>query len=363
MWLVTGYDEAATVLKDKRFAMDWRNIPAPEEQAQAPPISKVVKLLKSNMLYRDPPDHTRLRALVSGAFTSRPVERARGRVQQIADALLDAARHEGEMDLVADYAIPLSFTVLAELLGTPAEDQDKLSEWIESAVSGDGTGEYIEEIVSDMRAFTCYLRAMLEEKRKNPEGDLVSALVQAEEAGDVLGDDELVGMVLLLLIAGHLTTADLIGTGVLALLQHPGQLQKLKDAPSLIEPAVEELLRHGSPLERSTERFAREDVAVGGTVIPKGETVLVVIAAANRDPERFPDPDVLDITRADNKHLAFGNGIHRCPGAPLGRMEARIAIATLLRRMPNLRLKGSPEELTWRPGLLFRGLRRLPVEF
>jgi cytochrome P450 len=214
-----------------------------------------------------------------------------------------------------------------------------------------------------MRAFAAYLRALLEQKRAYPKDDLISALVRAEEAGDKLSEEELLGTVVLLLIAGHETTANLVGIGMLELLQHPDQFERLKEEPFLIGPAVEELLRYSSPFEKASERFAREDVRIGEVLIPKDEMVLVVIAAANRDPERFPDPDALDITRADNKHLAFGKGIHFCLGTPLARTEGQIAIGTLLRRMSDLRLKDPPEELTWRPGLLFRSLRRLPVEF
>ncbi len=213
-----------------------------------------------------------------------------------------------------------------------------------------------------MRAFADYLRTAFEEKRKSPKDDLISALVQAEEAGD-LPEDELLGMVVLLLIAGHETTANFIGMGMLALLQHPDHFERLKNDPSLIKPAVEELLRYTSPTEKATERFAREDVAIGETVIPKGEMVLVAIAAVNRDPERFQDPETLNIATTDNKHLAFGTSIHHCLGASLARMEGQIAISTLLRRMPNLRLKDPPEALDWRPGLTFRGLRRLAVAF
>src|SRR5918996_4771747 len=218
-----------------------------------------------------------------------------------------------------------------------------------------------EILIPQMQSFTDYLLALFEEKRANPGDDLVSALVRAEEAGDRLSEDELLGMVFLLLVAGHETTVNLIGNGMLALLQHPDQLQKLREDPSLIKPAVEELLRYDGPVETSTERFAREDVAIGDMVIPKGEMVMVVIAAPDHDPERFPEPDTLDVARADNKHLAFGKGIHHCLGAPLARMEGQIALGTLLRRMPDLRLKGSPESLTWRPGLVLRGLTGLPV--
>ncbi|HEU4848503.1 MAG TPA: cytochrome P450 [Rubrobacteraceae bacterium] len=364
VWLITRYDDVLAVLKDQRFVKDWRGALTPEQLAQVPPIPEVMKPLSQNMLDTDPPDHERLRALVSKAFTPRLIERLRPRVQAISDGLLDAVQDRGEMDLIDDYAFPLPITVIAELLGVPAEDRNNFREWSDAAVSGNASQEYMEQIlIPHMQAFTDYLRALFEEKRSNPKDDLVSALVRAEEAGDRLSEDELLGMVFLLLVAGHETTVNLIGNGVLALLQHPDQLRKLKEDPSLIKPAVEELLRYDGPVETSTERFAREDVEIGGQVIPRGEMVLVVLAAADHDPERFPDPDELDITRTDNRHLAFGKGIHHCLGAPLARMEGQIAISTLLRRMPNLRLKGSPESLSWRPGMILRGLRGLPVEF
>ena len=364
VWLVARYEDVSAVLKDERFVKDWRDAMTPEQLAQIPPIPEVMKPLSENMLDKDPPDHERLRRLVSKAFTPRLIERMRPRVQEIADALLEAVEEGGEMDLIDDYAFPLPITVIAELLGVPVEDRNRFREWSNAAVSGDTTQEYVEKILlPHMQAFIEYLRALFEEKRENPKDDLISALVLAEEAGDKLSEDELLAMVFLLLVAGHETTVNLIGNGTLALLQNPDQLQKLKDDPSLIKPAIEELLRYDGPVETSTERFAREDVAIGGTVIPKGEMVMVVIAAADHDPERFPEPDTLDIARADNKHLAFGKGIHHCLGAPLARMEGQIALGTLLRRMPDLRLKGSPESLTWRPGMVLRGLKGLPVEF
>ena len=364
VWLVTRYDDVVAVLKDERFAKDWRSAMTPEQLAQIPPIPEVMRPLSENMLDKDPPDHERLRRLVSKAFTPRLIERMRPRVQEIADALLDAVEDKEGMDLIDDYAFPLPITVIAELLGVPVEDRNRFREWSNAAVSGDTTQEYVEKILlPHMQAFIDYLRALFEEKRENPKDDLISALVLAEEAGDKLSEDELLAMVFLLLIAGHETTVNLIGNGTLALLQNPDQLQKLKDDPSLIKPAIEELLRYDGPVETSTERFAREDVAIGDTVIPKGEMVMVVIAAADHDPARFPEPDTLDIARADNKHLAFGKGIHHCLGAPLARMEGQIALGTLLRRMPDLRLKGSPESLTWRPGMVLRGLKGLPVEF
>ena len=364
VWLITRYQDVLAVLKDRRFVKDWRNALTPEQLAEIPPIPEVMKPLSLNMLDTDPPDHERLRALVSKAFTPRLIERMRPRIQAIADSLLDAVEDKGQMDLIDDYAFPLPITVIAELLGVPSQDRNKFREWSDAAVSGNASQEYMEQIlIPHMQAFTDYLLEMFEEKRENPEDDLVSALVRAEEAGERLSEDELLGMVFLLLVAGHETTVNLIGNGMLALLQHPDQLEKLRDDPSLIKLAVEELLRYDGPVETSTERFATEDIDIGGTVIPRGEMVLVVLAAADHDPERFANPDELDITRTDNRHLAFGKGIHHCLGAPLARMEGQIAISTLLRRMPDLRLKGSPESLSWRPGMILRGLRGLPVEF
>jgi cytochrome P450 len=308
VWLVTRYEDVLAIFKDERFVKDWRKVLTPEQLAQIPQIPPVMEPLSKNMLETDPPDHERLRAL--------------------------------------------------------SEDRNKFRAWTDAAVSGNGTAEYLETVlVPRMQAFSDYLLEMFEEKRENPRDDLISALVRAEEAGERLSEHELLGMVFLLLVAGHETTVNLIGNGTLALLQHPDQLEKLRNDPSLIKSAIEELLRYDGPLETSPERFAREDVAIGGTVIPRGEMVRVVIAAADRDAERFPDPDALDITRTDNKHLAFGKGIHHCLGAPLARMEGQIAIDTLLRRMPGLRLREPPESISWRPGMVMRGLQGLPVEF
>lgn len=363
MWLVTRYEDVLAVFKDERFVKNYRNALTEEQLAGLPPVPEALRPLTGNMLDTDPPDHARLRALVQKAFTPRLIERMRPRVQAVADGLLDAVEERGVMDLIDDYAFPLPIIVIAELLGVPAEDRDKFREWSDVAVSGDMTEEYLETMLPAMEAFVGYLRVMFEEKRKNPGEDLFSKLVGAEEAGDKLTEDELLAMAFLLLVAGHETTVNLIGNGVLALLTHPDQLERLNADPSLIKNAVEELLRYDGPIETSTERFAREDVQLGDKLIPRGEMVLVVIAAADRDPARFAEPDALDITREDNRHLAFGKGIHHCLGAPLARMEGQIALSTLLRRMPNLRLKGQPESLRWRPGLILRGLNSLPVAF
>jgi cytochrome P450 len=363
VWLLTGYAEVEAAFADPRLVKDPRNARSPDDLARMPARPEETRYLRSNMLSRDPPDHTRLRRLVSKAFTPRMVEQLRPRVQAIADALLDAVAGRGEMDLIDDYAFPLPITVIAEMLGIPAGDRAQFRDWSDALLTAIPPQPAGPAAVAAAEGLRRYLQSRFEERRRAPTEDLITGLLQAEEAGDKLGKEELQGMVYLLLVAGYETTANLIGSGVLALLQHPDQLARLRSDPGLLPSAVEELLRFCAPVATSTLRYAAEDVTLGGAVIPKGDMVFVVIAAANRDPARFPSPDALDLTRADNKHLAFGHGIHYCLGAPLARLEGEIALGTLLRRMPELRLGVAPEALTWRPNFALRGLVKLPVVF
>ena len=363
VWLVTRYVDVEAAFADPRLVKDIRNARSPEELARMPTRPEPTRYIRTNLLGRDPPDHTRLRRLVSKAFTPRMVERLRPRVQAVADALLDAVAGRGEMDLIDAYAFPLPITVIAEMLGIPVTDRDRFRAWTEALLTMITPQPIRPAAVEAAEALRQYLEARFEERRRVPAEDLITGLVQAEEAGDKLSGEELQGMVYVLLVAGYETTANLIGSGALALLRHPDQLAKLRADPALMPSAVEELLRFCAPVKTSTIRYAAEDVAVGGLVIPRGEMVLVIITAANRDPDRFPSPDVLDITRPDNKHLAFGHGVHYCLGAPLARLEGEIALGTLLRRMPGLRLGVAPEALTWRPSFGIRGLARLPVCF
>ena len=263
--------------------------------------------------------------------------------------------------LIDAYAFPLPIMVITEMLGIPYADRDTFRRWSNTLVQGESfmQASAEEEVIAE--EFVTYLRKLIAERRARAQDDLVSGLVQAEDRGDALSEDELIAMIFLLLVAGHETTVNLIGNGVLALLQHPDQLALLKRDPTLIISAVEEFLRYESPVETSTLRFAREDVVIGDQVIPRGEMVLVVLGSANRDEAQFTQPDDLDITRERNRHLAFGHGIHYCLGAPLARIEGQIAINTLLRRMPDLRLTVAPEQLVWRPGILIRGPVALPV--
>lgn len=360
-WLVTRYDDVAAVLKDPRFVKQRENIAAGDKPVKLPWMPPIFRPLKYNMLDRDEPDHTRLRALVGKAFTPGYVERLGGRIQTLADGLLDGLRGRREFDLVADYALPIPTTVIAEMLGVPVEDRHKFQRWSKAMLETDPFGWRRWLIVPHVWAFLRYLRRLIRLRRAEPRDDLLSALVRVEEAGEGLSEDELVAMAFLLLVAGHETTVNLIANGTLALLQHPAEMERLRAAPALIRPAVEELLRFAGPLETATERFAREDLTVAGVTIPRGSIVYAAVASANRDERHFPDADRLDLGREPNKHLAFGLGAHYCLGAPLARLEGQIAFQTLLGRTKGIRLGVAPSELRWRRGLVLRGLEALPV--
>ena len=364
-WLVTRYDDVARVLKDDTFAKDKLNAMNPEQQARTPWVPAFLKPIERNMLDLDAPDHMRLRALVSKTFTPRLIERLRERIETLCEELLDAMERKkerrGEVELVADYALPLPATVIAELLGVPAEDHARFHRWSSKLVSI-SSGRDILRFLPAAFSFVRYLRRLVARRRAVPRDDLVTALIRAEEAGDKLSEDELLAMAFLLLVAGHETTVNLIASGTLALLEHPEQTERLRRDPSLAKPAIEELLRYTSPVEMATERYAREDVEIEGTTIPRGELVLAVLGSANRDERHFEGPDVLDLARDPNRHLAFGRGgVHHCLGAPLARMEGQIALSALLRRFPRALLAVAPEALRWRRGLFLRGLEGLPL--
>jgi cytochrome P450 PksS len=316
-----------------------------------------------NMLDADPPDHTRLRALVHQAFTPKLVEGMRGRIQGLTDGLLDAAAGRGTMDLIRDFALPLPTTVISEILGVPAADRHKFRRWTNAVATASTSGWAKLRAIPHAMAFVGYLRRLIAARRKAPRDDLVSALVKAEEAGDQLSGDELLSMLFLLLVAGHETTVNLIGNGTLALLTHADQWERLCAEPGLIKSAVEELLRYDSPVEAATERYAMEEVTIAGVAIPRGALTFAVIASANRDDRQFDRPDDLDLAREPNRHLSFGQGFHYCLGAPLARLEGQIALATLARRLPDLRLAVPRSSLRWRPGLVLRGMLSLPVAF
>ena len=362
-WFVTRYDDVVAVLKDERFVKDTANAMTPQEAARLPWFRKMFKALQRNMLDVDPPDHSRLRALVAKAFTPRLIDQMRERIRDITEHLLDKVQDRGRMDLVRDYALPLPSTIIAEMLGVPAADRHLFHRWSKAVLSAAASTWNLVKAVPNVMIFMRYLRKIIKSRRAHPKDDLISALARVEEGGDTLSENELLAMIFLLLVAGHETTVHLIGSGMLALLQHRHQWDKLRSDPALIKPAVEELLRFASPAETATERFAREDVTMAGVTIARGDMVFAVLASANRDERQFPNPDVLDITREPNRHLAFGLGTHFCLGAPLARLEGQIALGTLLRRVPDVRLAVSPKMLRWRGGLVLRGLEALPVTF
>ncbi len=361
-WLVSRYEDVSMVLKDERFVKNKKRVMTPEQLKKLPWVPGMFKPLETNILDSDAPDHTRLRALIHKAFTPHLVEQMRERIQVLANELLDAAERKGNVDLIRDYALPLPLTIIGEILGVPVADRPKFHKWTKVIVASETNPNPLTTIPTAWN-FLRYLRRLFKARRANPSDDLVTALVQAEEAGDKLSEDELLAMVFVLIVAGHETTVNLIGSGMLALLEHPDQLAKLCGDPTLIQPATEELLRYVNPVETATERYAGEDLTIAGTPIARGELVLAVIASANRDENYFSNPDDLDIERQNNKHLAFGQGVHYCAGAPLARLEGQIAINTLIQRVPNLRLKVAPNTLRWRTSITLRGLEALPVLF
>jgi cytochrome P450 len=369
-WLVRKYADVVRILQDhERFsnrAMLTQAGPMPELSPGARDVMSLFALIMSS---NDPPDHTRLRRLVQQVFTPRLVEGLRPYVQQLADELLDVvdecAARTGEwaMDVIADYAFPLPVTVIMNLIGVPVEDRDDIRRWSTALTRFDRSPESAEALAPEVGEFIEYVRNLLEKKRQSPADDLLSHLVKAEEHGDSLSELELVSMTFQLIFAGHETTTQLIGNGTFLLLTHPDQLEKLKAEPALVRSAVDEFLRYEGPVELRARR-AVADVEVDGEAVRNGDVVLLSFAAANCDPDRFESPDELDIARKDNPHLAFGRGIHSCFGSPLARLEGEIAIATLLRRMPNIRLAVAPADVPRRPsGLHLRGVSALPVTF
>ncbi|HZV51155.1 MAG TPA: cytochrome P450 [Candidatus Dormibacteraeota bacterium] len=360
-WMVTRYEDVRLVLGDQRFGRDLGKAPGRWPRGRRPPSEDAHRLFGKGLLNVDPPDHTRLRRLVSREFGPRRVEELRPRVQAITDDLLDRIAPLGRADLIADLALPLPVLVICELLGVPFEDRHAFREW-SNAIVLFSRRRVAGDLEAAQRGLRRYLEGLIEDKRRRPADDLLSALVALREEGDRLSDDELLAMAALLLIAGHETTVNLIGNGMLALLQHPAELAALRADPSLVPSAVEELLRFDGPVETATWRLALEPVELHGHRIEPGDLVIPALAAANHDPERFPDPDRLDVRRDDAGHVAFGHGVHFCLGAPLARLEGQIALAGILRRLPDLTLAVPVAELKWRRSMI-RGLESLPVTF
>ncbi|MCM2390224.1 cytochrome P450 family protein [Streptomyces albipurpureus] len=366
-WLVTRYGDARQALADARLSKNPAHHaePAHAKGKTGIPGERKAELM-THLLNIDPPDHTRLRRLVAKAFTPRRVAAFAPRVQELTDQLIDSFAAKGEADLIHEFAFPLPIYAICDLLGVPSEDQDDFRDWAGMMIRhGGGPRGGVARSVKKMRS---YLAELIHRKREDLGDDLISGLIRASDHGEHLTENEAAAMAFILLFAGFETTVNLIGNGVFALLNHPEQRERLQSSLAagergLLESGVEELLRYDGPVELATWRFATEELDIGGRRIAAGDPVLVVLASADRDPERFPRPNVLDLSRRDNQHLGYGHGIHYCLGAPLARLEGQTAIATLLRRLPDLHLAVDSADLRWRGGLIMRGLRSLPVEF
>ncbi|SER11524.1 cytochrome P450 family protein [Lentzea albida] len=360
VWLVTRHDEAKTALTAPEVS---KNVVEGGHlmvlhSADPEQVRRFEPSFSANMLNLDPPDHTRLRKLVTKAFTARRVELLRPRVQEIAAELISQLNDGDEVDLLDVFAFPLPITVICELLGIPIDNRDDFREWSNQLLSF-GTPEQVQAAGGAMAAFLLqHVTAIAEAE---PNDTFFSALVHTEDAGDRLTTEELVSMAFLLLVAGHETTVNLIGNAVLSLLRNPDQLQILKDRPELIPASTEEFLRLEGPVNIATFRYTKEPLDLGGVKVPAGEILMVSLVAANRDPQRYENPDQLDVTRSAQGHVAFGHGIHFCLGAPLARLEFDVAMTQLLARFPNLTLAAEPETLVWRDSTLIRGLHTLPV--
>lgn len=366
-WYLFRYSDNAAACKDERLGLEFYRVLPPEALPQIPPqFMPFFMMIGQWMVFRDPPMHTRLRQLINKAFTPTKIERLRLFVETVADELLSRVQNEGNMDVIAQLASPLPIIVVGKLLGLPTENRENLNEWSDAIRKAldfthpqEDLAAIYERATKATLEFNAYLRALIVERREHLQDDLLSSLIIAEEEGK-LSEDELIATCMVLLWAGNLTPTNLIGNGVHALLSHPEQLQKLRAHPELIDTAIDEIIRYDAPAQLSF-RFAMDDIQIGDKVIRKGEQVAILFGAANRDPEQFSGPDEFDISRADNHHLGFGEGIHTCVGRALGRIEGKVAITQLLQRMPQLRLK--TEGVRWGKATGIRGLASLPVCF
>ena len=374
-FFVTHYDDVVATLLDDRFAVDPRSRMTAEQREQMPETPEEFRPFTRSIISIDPPDHTRIRKLVQPSFTGRGMEAMCPGIQQVVDRLLDRAERvaaeRGEtaphrrMELIGSFAFPFPVTVISDMLGIPREDREQIRGWTENLLRVDRGRDrgMDEEVRQGLRDFTAYLTKLFARKRREPADDMISRMVLAEEDDDVLEEEEILATVFLMYLAGHVTTVNLIGNGVVALLTHPEQFAKLQADPGLAKNAVEETLRYWGPVDFIGRRFASQGLEIAGTPIAAGEQVTVSLAAANRDPGRFADPDAFDISREDaNRHVAFGKGIHVCLGAPRARVEGQVAFETLIRRYPDLRLAVPAEEIQW-GGSFLRGFRQVPLLF
>jgi cytochrome P450 len=362
-WVVTRYTDVVHVLH--HFSADRTPTPEQLSALNLSALNPIAEVMVRQMLFLDPPDHTRLRALASAAFTPRRVEQLRSHIQDVMDTLLDKVVSSGRMDVIADFAGPAPAIVTAELLGVPAVDHAKLKDWSQDFAEMLGNFQHnpdrFPRVLRSVENLCSYFRCAMADQQSHAREGLIQAMMNAEVDGARLTEDEIIANLIVTMVGGLETTTNLIGNGVLTLLRNPAELERLRADSSLIPSAVEELLRYESPSQH-TARLATADVELGGKQILKRQAVIAVMGAGNRDPERFPDPDKLDLARKDNRHLAFGWAAHFCFGAALARLEGQIAFETMLRRLPHLALE-SQASLEWRHNLGLRGLTALPVTF
>jgi cytochrome P450 len=361
-WVVTRYAEVLTVLKDSRFSVEPRRL-ARGNSMQRWWMPRSFRLITEGLLNKDDPDHYRLRNLVHKAFTPRLIQALQSHIETITDDLLDGLDRSRPIDLMRAFAVPLPLAVISHMLGVPARDRFKFRQLMNGTMTGSSAMNLLGMLrgAHAMHRLMGFLDSLLKLRRRDPDEGLITALVAAEQAGDCLSPDELLAMLFLLLFAGHETTVNLIGSGMLALLDNPEQLELLTTRPTLAESAVEELLRYTNPVQFGASRIALEDIELGGVTIEKSSVVVAMLSSANRDEAVFTDPEKLDIAREPNRHLGFGLGIHFCLGAPLARMEGRIAFNKLLERFPKIRLAVPRDQIRWRGSPVFRGLQSLPV--
>jgi cytochrome P450 len=365
-WLLSRYDDVFDAFHDPRLHSERSDSLAKLKEAGDEDLAFVYQAVADMTLFCDPPKHTRLRSLMQKAFTPKSLEAMHGMIAALVDELLAPLEKTGRIDLINDFAVKLPMLVISAMLGVPREQRAQFTQWVDDFNTFTGKvntdAEENDRTARSMKAMFVYFKRRIDELRAKPEANLLSELVQAEQQGDRLSEAELLANCALLLAAGYETTAHLIGNGMHALMQHRDQYERLVNAPALATPAVEELLRYDTSVQ-FTGRMAGEDITLHGERIRAGEFVMLLAGSANRDPAHFADPDALDLTRKDNKHIGFGHGIHFCLGAPLARIEARIAFAQLTQRLPKLRLATNANELEWRDNFSVRGLVSLPLEF
>lgn len=366
-WLLTRYADIKSIFLDKRFRANDKPKQILKKNHYASQIgsdfSPLIQATNTFLFYMDPPDHTRLRGLLSKAFTSTVVEKLRPRIQQFIDCLIAKIQHTGQMDIIADLASPLPVMVIADMLGVPIEDQTKLKQWSNNLICILDPLLSLEQhaqLNENAKEFEAYFRSLIAKREKAPENDVISSLIFSRDQGNRLEEDEVWALCMFLFVTGEETTVNTIGNGMLALLRHPAKIEELKHNPSLIPTAIEELLRFDSPVQL-TSRIALDNVELGGKTIHVGEKVSLCLGAANRDPMEFPDPNELNLARRNNRHLAFGEGIHYCIGAGLARAQSQLAIHTFMQKFSELDFL--QEKLERRESIVLRGLKSLPVTF